>query len=77
MDTLINISCTLDPHALITLSLPFVYLVNCHLFTSSIGAVGTMAGLNHTARQQFLDYCPELKMLFPVLHYPDPSYIQD
>ena len=37
----------------------------------AVGAVGTMGGLNHTARQQFLDYCPELKMLFPVLHYPD------
>lgn len=37
----------------------------------ALGAVGTMGGLNHTARQQVLDYCPELKMLFPVLHYPD------
>ena len=77
MDTLINISCTLDPHTPITLSLPFVYLVIFHMFASSIGAVGTMAGLNHTARQQFLDYCPELKMLFPVRHYPNPSYTQD
>ena len=35
------------------------------------GGVGTIAGLNHSTRQQFLDFCPELKMLFPVLHYPD------
>ena len=32
-----------------------------------------MAGLNHTARQQFLDYCPELKMLFPVRNNHTPS----
>jgi hypothetical protein len=26
------------------------------------GGVGTLAGLNHTTRQQFLNYCPEIKM---------------
>jgi hypothetical protein len=29
---------------------------------------GTLAGLDDAARQQFLDYCPEMKMMFPSVH---------
>jgi hypothetical protein len=29
---------------------------------------GTLAGLDDDARQQFLDYCPEMKMMFPSVH---------
>jgi hypothetical protein len=29
---------------------------------------GTLAGLDDASRQKFLDYCPEMKMMFPSLH---------
>ena len=37
----------------------------------ALGASGTLAGLNDTARGEFLDYCPEIRMMFPILHAPD------
>lgn len=33
-----------------------------------LGAAGTLAGLNDTARIAAMEYCPELKMFFPALH---------
>ena len=36
----------------------------------TLGASGTLPNLNDTARQQFLDFCPELKMLYPSMHSP-------
>lgn len=43
-------------------------------------AMGTLADLDDTQRQFYLDYCPELKMFFPSLHNsacfgasPDPT----
>jgi hypothetical protein len=35
-----------------------------------LGAMNTLSHLNDTSRQYFLDYCPELKMIFPSLHNP-------
>jgi hypothetical protein len=35
-----------------------------------LGAMNTLAHLNDTTRQYYLDYCPELKMIFPSLHNP-------
>ena len=29
---------------------------------------GTLSGLSDQARQEYLDYCPEMKMMFPSLH---------
>ncbi len=45
------------------------------------GAVGTMGGMNDKTRQGLLDYCPELKMMFPALHSSacfgaDPNVIE-
>jgi hypothetical protein len=53
-------------------------LQDTHLFGMSgsvasggpLGATGVLAGLNDSSRQKYLDYCPELKMLFPSLHSP-------
>ena len=44
----------------------------------TFGASGTLIGLNDSYRQTFINYCPELKMIFPSLHSPhcfgaDPS----
>ena len=36
----------------------------------SLGAVGTLGALDDTQRQARIDYCPELKMMFPSLHSP-------
>ena len=33
-------------------------------------SVGTLQSFNDETRQQFLDYCPEMKMVFPSLHNP-------
>jgi hypothetical protein len=34
------------------------------------GAYGTLSDLNDTSREEFLDQCPELKMLYPPMHSP-------
>jgi hypothetical protein len=36
--------------------------------SSPLGASGTLSGLSDSDRQQYIDYCPELKMMFPSLH---------
>mmetsp|Transcript_1229 Transcript_1229/g.2012 ORF Transcript_1229/g.2012 Transcript_1229/m.2012 type:complete len:363 (-) Transcript_1229:112-1200(-) len=33
-----------------------------------MGISGTLGGLNDSMRAHYIDYCPEIKMLFPVLH---------
>eukprot|EP01038_Epipyxis_sp_PR26KG_P015472 gene15472-20876_t len=37
---------------------------------TAFGAVGTLASQNDANRQFLLDYCPEMKMMFPSLHNP-------
>lgn len=34
------------------------------------GAYGTLSDLNDTSREEFLDQCPELKLLYPPMHSP-------
>jgi hypothetical protein len=41
-----------------------------HAVGAPLGAFGVLAGLNDSARQRYLDYCPEMKMMFPSLHNP-------
>ena len=36
----------------------------------TFGASGILSSLNDTDRQIFINYCPELKMLYPSLHSP-------
>ena len=38
--------------------------------SSSFGSMGTLSSLNDSYRQQLIDYCPEMKMMFPSLHNP-------
>jgi hypothetical protein len=45
-----------------------------------LGAMGVLGELNDTMRQHYVDYCPELKMMFPSLHSPscfgaEPDYL--
>jgi hypothetical protein len=35
------------------------------------GISGTLSSLNTSFRTSYLDYCPELKMIYPVLHSSD------
>lgn len=35
-----------------------------------LGASGTLPYLNDTVRSQFIDTCPEMKMMYPSLHSP-------
>ena len=35
---------------------------------SSFAVSGILPGLSNAERQRFLDYCPEMKMMFPSLH---------
>lgn len=35
------------------------------------GISGVLPGMNTTLRSYYIEYCPELKMLFPVLHSPE------
>ncbi len=35
---------------------------------SPLAVSGTLSGLSDQARQEYLDYCPEMKMMFPSLH---------
>eukprot|EP01035_Chromulina_nebulosa_P023279 gene23279-30171_t len=39
-------------------------------FGRPLGGVGTLGGLDDITRQKYVDYCPELKMMFPSLHGP-------
>lgn len=35
---------------------------------SPLAVSGTLGGLSDQTRQEYLDYCPEMKMMFPSLH---------
>jgi len=45
-------------------------MTEARAWRGAFGAVGTLAELDDTQRQARIDYCPELKMMFPSLHSP-------
>jgi len=45
-------------------------MTNAVAMGSPFAAVGTLSDFSDDDRRKYLDYCPELKMVFPSLHNP-------